>query len=77
MVRGKEMIKQSFLDSLTGVTIAKAKKMCKAAGHKSWEIDPAAQAIPFVAYPNTVLIWNDGKTVTRANAGDGLELDPS
>jgi len=71
------MIKQSFLDTLTGVTLAKAKKMCTAAGHKSWAIDPEAKAITFIAYPNTVLIWNDGKKVTRANAGDGLELDPS
>lgn len=69
------MIKQSFLDSLAGLTLAKAKKAVKAAGHVAFATE--AQAISLIARPNTVILWNDGKLVTRANAGDGLELDPS
>jgi len=69
------MIKQSFLDSLAGVGLKKAKKMVKDAGHVVFATE--AQAITLIARPNTVILWNDGKTVARANAGDGLELDPS
>ena len=69
------MIKQSFLDSLTGKPLKKAKKMVKDAGHVVLATE--AQAITLIARPNTVILWNDSKTVTRASAGDGLELDPS
>lgn len=69
------MIKQSFLDSLAGLTVAKAKKLVKAAGHSAMATE--AKAITLIARPNTVILWSDGKLVTRANAGDGLELDPS
>ena len=71
------MIKQSLLDSLAGLPIVEAERAVLAAGHRVYIIDPQAAAITLIARPNMVLLWNDGTVVKRANAGDGLELDPN
>jgi hypothetical protein len=72
----KTMIKQSFLDSLHELPIEEAKQQCQVVGHVAYVVDPNARAIPLLARPNTVVLWNDGQKVIRAIAGDGLELSP-
>lgn len=69
------MIKQSFLDSLEGVTIDVAEEMVKAAGYQVELVPEDAMAITLQARPNTIILWQEGGLVSLAQAGDGLELD--
>jgi hypothetical protein len=68
------MIKQSFLDSLQGLSLPNAKAKVKMAGHKVWAVDDGT-AIAFIAVPNTVVLWHKNGVITSTTAGDGLELD--
>lgn len=69
------MIKQSLLDSLEGLTTDAATKIAKDAGHKVWLIPEGVDAIPLLAMPNTVILWQENGKVATAQAGDGLELE--
>ena len=69
------MIKQSFLNSLEELPVDVAEKLAKAAGHKVWLLPEGTMAIPLMAQPNTVILWQENGLVATAQAGDGLELD--
>lgn len=69
------MIKQSLLDSLENLPVAKAEEMVKAAGHQVEVIPEDVQAITLQARPNTVILWQENGLVSLAQAGDGLEVD--
>lgn len=69
------MIKQSFLESLEGLSLDVAEERVKAAGHVSYTVPEEAMAITLEAKPNTVVLWQENGLVSIAQAGDGLELD--
>lgn len=69
------MIKQSFLDSLEGLSIRAAEVKVEAEGHEVYLVPEEAMAITLQARPNTVILWQEGGLVSLAQAGDGLELD--
>ena len=69
------MIKQSFLNTLKGLSEDAAKEIC-------WANELAAYVIPngmasiMIARGNTVMLWLDADdNVKEATAGDGLELE--
>lgn len=67
-------MRQSFLDSLKGMSASKAREAAQKAGHLVTEI-PDGMAAAAVAYPNTVILWLDEcENVARATAGDPLEV---
>ncbi len=69
------MIKQSFLDSLSGLSTKAAERMVKVAGHTPYLVPEGVMAITLQARPNTVILWQEKGKVVTAEAGDGLELD--
>lgn len=64
---------QSFLDSLNGMSLHAAEAAVRKAGHKVYVV-PEGAAITLIARPNTVILWNKSSKVTKASAGDPLEL---
>ena len=69
------MIKQSFLDSLEGLSVTVAQAKVLAEGHEVYLVPEDAMAITLQARPNTVILWQEDGIVSSVQAGDGLELD--
>jgi ABC-type microcin C transport system permease subunit YejB len=69
------MIKQSFLDSLEGLSVVVAQAKVLAEGHEVYLVPEDAMAITLQARPNTVILWQEDGIVSSVQAGDGLELD--
>lgn len=69
------MIKQSFLDSLTGLFLDQADALVEAEGHTAYSV-PDGCAMTLEAKPNTVVLWmNNFNQVELADAGDPSELE--
>lgn len=67
-------MKQSFLDSLKSAPVDTAVDMVKTAGYKAHLVPEGCKAISAIARGNTVVLWQKDGVVTRATAGDPLEL---
>lgn len=67
-------MKQAFLDSLVGLSMAEAREKVGAAGHEHYDV-PAGCAMTMEAKPNTVVLWEKDGRVKATSAGDGLELE--
>lgn len=70
------MIKQSFLDSIKGLELVTAEKLCELHGYKTRVMEHGVASI-MLAFPDTVELWLDetNTKVATASAGDGLELE--
>lgn len=68
-------MKQTFLDSLKGMTVKAAKTAIESEGYKAWVLPEGAITI-LLAKPATVKLYhNASNIVTGAYAGDPLELE--
>ena len=68
-------MKQTFLDSLVGKSVADAQKAVFLEGHEMMTVEHGA-AIALVVMPNTVILWEnkDGSAIVKASAGDSGEV---
>jgi hypothetical protein len=69
------MIKQSFLNSLKGLPVTTAEEMVKSMQLTAYVVPEGVHAIPLIAMPNTVVLWQKNGKVVVANGGDGVEVD--
>lgn len=67
-------MKQSFLDSLKGLTTKEAGTKCLRAGYnvKIYERDDIIMAL---AIPDTINLWEENDVVVETTAGDPLQVE--